>query len=108
MLALGLGAHDAWAQSVSAEAKRAYFGGYDLDGSGFVSRDEYLAYLQRGFDQLDRNADGVLDADELPVAQRGRRATRRADHRAAVLRTFERLDRDRNGQLDMVELTSPP
>ena len=90
-------------QNVSAEAKRAYFGGFDLDRDGFVSREEYLAYLQRGFDQLDRNADGVLDADELPVAQRGRRATRRGDHRASVLR-----DRDRDGRLNLVELTSPP
>ncbi|MBD8528000.1 hypothetical protein [Pseudomarimonas arenosa] len=96
------------AQNAADEARRAYFTGFDLDRDGWVSRDEYLAYLQRGFDALDLNADGVLDAGELPVAQRGQRITNRDSHRRAVLRAFERLDRDRNGWLDPVELTSPP
>lgn len=96
------------AQSAADEARRAYFSGFDSDRDGWVSRDEYLAYLQRGFDHLDLNGDGVLDADELPVAQRGRRATRRDGHRASVLRTFARLDRDSNGRLSWLELTAPP
>lgn len=94
--------------ATASPAKLAYFEGFDRDGNGRVSAEEYQAYFSAGFDALDRNADGRLDLDELP-AGRGRSPTReRAAHARAVRKAFHRLDRDRDGWLTVEELTAPP
>lgn len=50
----------------------------DTDGDGRVSRAEWNAMPARGFDRIDANHDGVLDADELAQAkQRGAQFLRR-------------------------------
>lgn len=54
----------------------------DSDGDGKLSQEEAPAALKRQFEQLDKNTDGFLDADELRAPRgreegRGRRAGRR-------------------------------
>src|SRR5699024_11224629 len=43
-----------------------YLARMDTDADGRVSLDEYLAWMTYAFQGMDRNADGVLTADELP------------------------------------------
>jgi hypothetical protein len=80
----------------------------DLDGDLRVSLLEYQDYLSRGFQQMDRNGDGRLSADELPAGTRARRAPTIDSHRRALAATFDRQDRNNNGFLDAQELAAPP
>ena len=41
----------------------------DADGDGLISEAEFLATPAPGFDRADRNADGVLSAEELAAIQ---------------------------------------
>ena len=46
--------------------------GWDANGDGIVTRDEAPEPLKARFDQIDANADGMLEADELRDVGRGR------------------------------------
>lgn len=91
-----------------AESPAAYVLRMDLDGDRRVSLAEYQDYLSRGFQQMDRNADGRLSVDELPPGTRARRAPTIESHRRALAASFDRQDRDNNGFLDAPELAAPP
>ncbi|WP_425497246.1 EF-hand domain-containing protein [Luteimonas flava] len=78
----------------------------DTDGDGRVSLADYQAWMRYGFDQMDRNGDGVLTADELPGGK-GRPVTL-AEHMARIAATFNRQDTNRDGYLDARELAAPP
>ncbi|MFT4246868.1 MAG: EF-hand domain-containing protein [Pseudomonas sp.] len=78
----------------------------DRDGDGRIGLDEYLDWMSHGFDQRDRDHDGVLDATELPGG-RGNPVTR-ARHRAALAERFSRQDADGDGYLSARELQAPP
>ena len=54
------------AAGAQVERTGDYLSRMDTDGDGRVSRDEYLAWMGYAFANMDRNADGVLTADELP------------------------------------------
>ena len=62
--------------------------------------------MSRGFQQLDRNGDGVLETSELPGG-RGRPITLKA-YQDNLRRQFHRLDRHHHGYLNAQELTAPP
>lgn len=83
-----------------------YLARMDTDGDGRVSLDEYLAWMGYAFDRMDRNHDGVLQADELPGGK-GRALTREA-HRAQLAERFHRQDANHDGYLDARELAAPP
>lgn len=83
-----------------------YLARYDLDGDGRVALAEYRDYLSRGFRDRDRDGNGVLEGDELPVP--GTRAIRLADHLDALARGFARQDHDGDGFLDAAEMAAPP
>jgi Ca2+-binding EF-hand superfamily protein len=89
-------------------AREAYFSGFDRNADGRVQVEEYLAYMQRGFRQLDRNGNGVLDDHELPAGARRSSSRDHRGHERAVRQAFLRLDADGNGWLDLGELTAPP
>jgi hypothetical protein len=78
----------------------------DADADGKVSLLEYQDWLSYAFDNMDRNRDGVLAADEQPGG-RGTAVTRE-QHRARLAETFKRQDRNRDGALDRKELAAPP
>ena len=78
----------------------------DANADGRVSQDEYIAWMSYGFDAMDRNRDGVLQAAEQPGG-RGRPLTR-SEHRANLIARFQRQDVDRSGFLSAKEFSAPP
>jgi len=77
----------------------------DADGDGRVSRSEYIAYMDRGFDRMDVDGNGVLEGDELPP---GAHRVTRVDHEASLAAAFARQDSNHDGFLDARELAAPP
>lgn len=92
--------------AMAQDSRDAYLRQFDTDGNGCVSEAEYVAYMSRGFAQMDRNHDGVLEPDELPGGH-GRPVTLK-QWQDNLRRQFHRLDRHRDGCLDAHELTAPP
>ena len=83
-----------------------YLARMDTDGDGKVQLVEYQNWLIYAFDEMDRNKDGVLTADEQP-GKKGR-ALQRAAQMHLFAERFKRQDRNRNGSLDAKELAAPP
>lgn len=78
----------------------------DGNGDGRISVAEYVAYMSRGFQRMDADGDGILEARELPGG-RGRTVTLKS-WQANLRRQFHRLDRNHDGCLDARELAAPP
>lgn len=89
------------------DSPQAYLAAIDRGGDGRVDIGDFQAWMIRGFDRLDRNANGVLDLDEQPPGAR-RRPITRAHQLRAFADAFRRQDSDRDGALDARELASPP
>ncbi|MBX3727302.1 MAG: EF-hand domain-containing protein [Xanthomonadales bacterium] len=88
------------------QSPAAYLARMDLDGNGVVDLAEYRDYMSRGFRRMDRNGDGILEDDELPVPDA--RVVRLQVLLDALEHSFRRLDRNGDGVLDARELASPP
>ena len=78
----------------------------DSNGDGKISEPEYVAYLSRGFQQMDSNGDGILEASELPGGH-GKPITLKS-FQDNLRAQFHRLDRNHDGYLNARELTAPP
>lgn len=78
----------------------------DTNRDGRVAPDEYIAWMSYGFEAMDRNRDGVLQAAEQPGG-RGKPLAR-AEHRANLTERFRRQDVDHDGYLSAKELAAPP
>jgi hypothetical protein len=95
------------ATALRAQGSRTdYLRQFDSNGDGKVSAAEYVAYMSRGFERMDRNGDGVISRDELPGG-RGQPITLKAFQRN-LRNQFRKLDRNHDGYLDARELTAPP
>lgn len=107
-LGVGLLVAGPGAAPVHAQVERTgdYLARMDADGDGRVSQAEYLAWMGYAFEQMDRNQDGVLAADELPGGK-GQPVSRET-HRQRLIERFRRQDVDGNGYLDAKELSAPP
>ena len=81
---------------------------FDRDGDGRVSLAEYQDYLSRGFVRMDRNADGILSADELPSGARVRKVPTLEGRRRELSAAFDRQDLNNDGFLDAREMAAPP
>lgn len=81
---------------------------FDTNHDGRVSVSEYQAYMDTGFQRMDRNGDQLLEADELPAGVHHDGPLTLADHRQQVTRQFHRQDADHDGFLDLHELMAPP
>ncbi|MFK2877578.1 EF-hand domain-containing protein [Rhodanobacter hydrolyticus] len=92
--------------ATAQDSREAYLRQFDTGGKDCVNEAEYVAYMSRGFAQMDRNHDGVLEPDELPGGH-GKPVTLQ-EWQANLRRQFHRLDRHHNGCLDAQELTAPP
>ncbi|MBE1160281.1 EF-hand domain-containing protein [Dyella acidiphila] len=82
------------------------FQAMDSNGDGRVSETEYVAYMSQGFYRLDRNHDGVLEADELPGGH-GKPVTLQ-EWQDNLRREFRKLDHHHHGYLTERELLQPP
>lgn len=100
-MALPCAAQDPWPQTPAEYLERM-----DLDGDGRISLAEYRDYMSRGFRRMDRDGNGILEGDELPVP--GARPVYLNDHLDALRRAFERQDLNGDGYLDARELAAPP
>lgn len=78
----------------------------DDNADGRISPDEYIAWMSYGFDAMDRNRDGVLQAAEQPGG-RGKPLSR-AEHRDNLLERFRKQDANRDGFLSAKEMAAPP
>jgi Ca2+-binding EF-hand superfamily protein len=101
-LALLLAASATFAQDTRAQ----YLQLFDSNGDDRVSEAEYLAYMSRGFQNMDANGDGMLETDELPGG-RGESITLR-EYQNNLRLQFHKLDRNGDGCLSARELTAPP
>lgn len=110
------------------------FGDMDANADGVVTRAEFDAANAQRFQHMDRNANGVLDADERPQPPGGGERppgqgpgagagpggfnpdangdgeVTRAEATTAAAAMFDRLDQNRDGRLSEAELTAgrPP
>jgi Ca2+-binding EF-hand superfamily protein len=82
------------------------FQAMDSNGDGRISESEYVAYMSQGFYRLDRNHDGVLEADELPGGH-GKPITLQ-EWQDNLRKEFRKLDRHHHGYLTEQELMQPP
>jgi len=71
----------------------------DTDGDGKITRDEYLAAMEKAFARLDANGDGVIDSTERP--QMGASPEQRVDQMLA------RLDTNKDGKITADEFKGP-
>jgi len=78
----------------------------DTDGDGRVSAEEYLEWMLYAFDRMDRNHNGILEAEEQPSG-RGQPITRQ-QHQRVILERFSRQDANQDGFLSEQELMAPP
>jgi Ca2+-binding EF-hand superfamily protein len=92
--------------TLAQDTRSDYLKLFDSNGDGRVSEAEYLAYMSRGFQAMDRNGDGVIETDELPGG-RGKRITLK-EYQDNLRRQFHKLDRNRDDYLNASELTAPP
>lgn len=77
----------------------------DANGDGVIDRAEAakLPRLSEKFDQLDKNKDGKLSADERPQHRRGMQGGRKGGERGAQLKA---LDTDQDGRISRSEAQS--
>lgn len=95
-----------FAASAQVTQTSEYLARMDTDGDGRVSLAEYLDWMGYAFEQMDRNGDGVLTADELPGGK-GKPVTRE-EHRQRLAERFRKQDANGDGVLDAKELAAPP
>jgi EF-hand domain pair/EF hand len=95
----------------------------DLDHDGVITRAELVAYRRTEFNKFDRNSDGFLDKDDVPLflqtvvsAERFMSSFRKFDHNrdnrvsreefaSAPSETFEIADADHDGRVTTAELS---
>ncbi|MGA7297008.1 MAG: hypothetical protein WBW92_05820 [Rhodanobacteraceae bacterium] len=104
-LLLAVGSVTTMAQPGSTDA---YLKMFDLNGDRRISQAEYLAYMRRGFQAMDRNGDGILEGSEMPHSSHRRGPLTAAEHQRNLIATFRRQDLDHDGFLDSRELSEPP
>ena len=70
----------------------------DRDGDGVVTRAEFLQARSARFQQLDRNSDGFIAADDI-----GRFGKRRADRQGRAAAAMRDMDADGDGRVSRPE-----
>ena len=71
---------------------------YDADGDGEITREELPERMQRRFDRVDTNQNGVLDENELQQGMRGGRGGR-----GRMMDRLMEMDEDGDGLISREE-----
>lgn len=96
---LGLG-------SANAQNQSDYLKSFDLDGDKRVSLSEFQKAMSWAFEQMDKNADGILSPDEQLVPKAKTFTLKEHHDRLAI--QFGKQDRNKDGFLNAKELAAPP
>lgn len=89
-----------------AQSSSDYFAAVDLDSDGRVSLQEFQERMGWAFQQMDRNADGMLSPDEQLVPNAPTLSL--TEHRRRLAEQFARQDKDHDGWLSRREFLAPP
>ena len=89
-----------------AQNKSAYLDSFDTNGDKQVSLAEFQKAMSWAFEQMDKNADGILSPQEQ-IIPKAKTFTLKEHHERLAIQ-FGKQDRNRNGFLSAKELTAPP
>ncbi len=92
--------------TASAQNQNDYLASFDADGDKRVSLIEFQKAMSWAFEQMDKNADGVLTPEEQLVP-RAKTFTLKEHHDRLALQ-FGKQDRNKDGFLSAKELAAPP
>ena len=89
-----------------AQNQSAYLDSFDANGDKRVSLAEFQKAMSWAFEQMDKNADGVLSPQEQLIPKAKKFTLKEHHERLAI--QFGKQDRNRNGFLSAKELAAPP
>jgi Ca2+-binding EF-hand superfamily protein len=91
---------------LAAQNQNDYLKSFDLDGDKRVSLSEFQKAMSWAFEQMDKNADGILSPDEQLVPKAKTFTLKEHHDRLAI--QFGKQDRNKDGFLSAKELAAPP
>lgn len=94
------------AATASAQNHSDYLNSFDADGDKRVSLGEFQKAMSWAFEQMDKNADGILSPDEQLVPKAKTFTLKEHHERLAI--QFGKQDRNKDGFLSAKELAAPP
>ena len=89
-----------------AQNHNSYLDSFDADGDKRVSLIEFQRAMSWAFEQMDKNADGVLTPEEQLIPKAKTFTLKEHHDRLAV--QFGKQDRNHDGFLSAKELAAPP
>ena len=89
-----------------AQTQSDYLNSFDADGDKRVSLSEFQKAMSWAFEQMDKNADGVLSPEEQLIPKAKTFSLKEHHDRLAV--QFGKQDRNHDGYLSAKELAAPP
>ena len=92
--------------STYAQNHTSYLDSFDANGDKRVSLSEFQKAMSWAFEQMDKNADGVLSPEEQLIPKAKTFTLKEHHERLAI--QFGKQDRNHDGYLSAKELAAPP